>query len=355
MHTPALLSALSCFGVLISGKPSQDVEAFYNPMFNDYDESTDYTDDYHEYDMRGVHAGEHAGSGASGDGSGDGFRQSATDEVKFMQQESYDIPSDIPVILLRQMLINSGYHDQFMRKKRRRRSPQNQDTMDTDYDYGGEVYTDYGYNDASDYDNHDNVDYTDHDINTEPDEEFSGTHHFRGGVEQNFDIVFDDQSHDIDTIVSLVINHGCWCPKLEGHLHYGGKPLDDVDKACRDWSKCLHCTDIVGKCGTSKHEPQSTMTVVYTGTEYYCSETDNNPCTLEKCQCLLDWAVSTKAVIDVANAKVPNEDIYTDVDIGQCKIQHQKRNTTRPVSQAAAAADGGSEEFRLNHAGELIC
>ena len=69
------------------------------------------------------------------------------------RQQTYDIPTDIPVILLRQMLINSGYHEHMSKKKRRRRQLFYQDTLSSDYDYNQlpnyDRYVDYG--------NHNNI------------------------------------------------------------------------------------------------------------------------------------------------------------------------------------------------------
>ena len=181
--------------------------------------------------------------------------------------------------------------------------------------------------------------------------------HFRGGVQQNFDITFDENSMDIDTIISFVINHGCWCPKIEGHDHHEGKPLDEMDRSCRDWSKCTHCAGLVGGCASSDEPKPDTFNVIYTGSEYYCNDEGNSACAFDMCQCSLDWAVSLKSIIDESNARVPNEE-YQNVAQDMCHVKRQrgsqkKKNKSNNGTDVFLTPDDNSGQFRGHM--DLIC
>jgi len=335
------LCTLAVQNIFVTGKP-QNIQHFYSDYFQDNNQDQQGQND-------GLVVDQYAEYVDYGSGSGDISDRDIADS--FMQQ-TYDIPTDIPVILLRQMLINSGYHEHMSKKKRRRRQLFYQDTLSSDYDYNQlpnyDRYVDYG--------NHNNIQMY------PEDPEFSGDSnsvHFRGGIQQNFDINFDENSMDIDTIVSFVINHGCWCPKIEGHDHHEGKPLDEMDRACRDWSKCIHCSGLVGGCASSDEEKPETFKVVYTGSEYYCSDEENSSCGFDLCQCSLDWAVSLKSVIDFNNAKVPNEE-YQNVAKDQCHVKRPRgdnfggnKKKNRNSTDVFLTPDDENRQFRGQM--DLIC
>ena len=50
------------------------------------------------------------------------------------------------------------------------------------------------------------------------------------------------------TDVDAIVNHGCWCGKLNlFHPHYsflgGSEPVDELDELCKDWFQTRHCND----------------------------------------------------------------------------------------------------------------
>jgi len=54
-------------------------------------------------------------------------------------------------------------------------------------------------------------------------------------------------------------NHGCWCSKMNPeNLHFIGDPVDELDKACKDWIHARNCLNQEGSCKhTSKAFYQS--------------------------------------------------------------------------------------------------
>lgn len=344
----------SSLAVVANGKP-QNVEQFYSDYFQDNNQQDQVASDIDG----GVQADTYDEYTDYGSGSGD-FERDASDIAENFMHQSYDIPSDIPVILLRQMLINSGYHEH-MTIKRRRRQAFYQDNMSSDHDYDNmpnyDRYVDYGTDHVPMFpDEHTNEEEGsgEDDFGEDP-----NAAQFRGGIQQNFDITFDDNSMDIDTIISYVINHGCWCPKIEGHEHHEGKPLDEMDKSCQHWSKCIHCTGLVGGCASTDDAKPDTFNVIYTGSEYYCNDEQNSACAFDLCQCSLDWAVSLKTVIDESNASIPND--YQNVSQDMCHVKRQrgqsggKKKTEKHMNgtDVFLTPDDNSSQFRGQM--DLIC
>lgn len=80
---------------------------------------------------------------------------------------------------------------------------------------------------------------------------------------------------------------------------YKGRPLDYVDKSCRDWITCNHCNkNLDSTCdGTESYSVQFSSST----NTYSCASESNNSCAEARCQCdlnLVDSIISTVSGLD---------------------------------------------------------
>ena len=65
-----------------------------------------------------------------------------------------------------------------------------------------------------------------------------------------------------DTEWDLILNHGCWCSKLNPILEWektGGAAVDKLDEICKSWFQSRHCNDqlVEGSCYSLKQQRNS--------------------------------------------------------------------------------------------------
>lgn len=63
----------------------------------------------------------------------------------------------------------------------------------------------------------------------------------------------DDGSGSMYITAEDIVDYGCWCSRIPNLIQYnstshaeshGGKPLDAIDRVCRDWFKCQKCVTL---------------------------------------------------------------------------------------------------------------
>lgn len=82
-------------------------------------------------------------------------------------------------------------------------------------------------------------------------------------------------------------SHGCWCPKVTLGTSIGGTPETDLDRICRDWSKCENCRSKDASCEASATE--SIRVFLDTdNADYECL--GGNRCNKNWCECLATLA-----------------------------------------------------------------
>jgi len=123
---------------------------------------------------------------------------------------------------------------------------------------------------------------------------------------------FFESYNDQELYHKVTNSYGCWCPALNTQFHnvpFKGRPLDDIDSACREWMTCRHCnvkinnTDCTGNEGYTilMHEDNG---VVGCGKQDICSKS--------RCECDLHLAERVTELLNTFG-DLPSDNL----DVGQ--------------------------------------
>ena len=118
---------------------------------------------------------------------------------------------------------------------------------------------------------------------------------------------------DDSTWVELLLEHGCWCAKLDpdsSQIALGGPTqVDELDAICKKWAQSRSCTRLSGNsCSSYNHQQASMlhyeMEYVYGLNDAICPDTD--ACLSETCQVdmfyvkeLVEWKENNNQFIPV--------------------------------------------------------
>jgi len=156
------------------------------------------------------------------------------------------------------------------------------------YDYDREVMEGFGDSFKGWQDNWETLDYSD-----EYSEAFVGQADLGQPLEE---------ADDIKSIIADIKNHGCWGSVHDADTNFKGKrghPVSSLDFQSRQFSRCRHCNKIHGPC--AEQDLNKEIFLKWNGQEYICPVAMNS-CDYEICNCALDWAINSKALIDEIGA-----------------------------------------------------
>merc|ERR1712179_329565 len=102
-----------------------------------------------------------------------------------------------------------------------------------------------------------------------------------------------------DGVMDQIGDYGCWCPKMLSLVQYaprGGRPVDAIDRICKEWAKCRHCNKFSGCDGdVVDYTPTLTLDPVTITVGYQCL--NMNECTTNVCQCDNEYALKLSILL----------------------------------------------------------
>lgn len=117
--------------------------------------------------------------------------------------------------------------------------------------------------------------------------------------------VEDPPNNMILDTVSLIINHGCWCSKLNFDNNYNGIPLgfqpfDDLDKICQEWFHARNCNRGSGHgCDKDVLEISALSELTYHIDSDGCRSVENpsatDLCSVSTCKIDVSYALKVRA------------------------------------------------------------
>lgn len=132
-------------------------------------------------------------------------------------------------------------------------------------------------------------------------------------------LVLDNSQHFVN-----VLNHGCWCQKLDPNSNHdmlgGYDTVDDLDRICKQWFTARRCIQ--------NHEGPGGSCLNYNGGLYQvdgdkCSKKDNDECEQDSCKIDLEYSSRISAFLSSTSNFLAN----TPTD---CPVAH---NSINPVQQ----------------------
>merc|ERR1712156_603438 len=165
--------------------------------------------------------------------------------------------------------------------------------------------------------------------------------------------------NDLSNFPTEIFDHGCWCGKLNAlpSAGLGGKPVDDLDQLCKDWTKARRCSRLSGATCESASALTGNYQVEYdfaggaTGTQL-CP--DSNACLLETCQIdsyyinlIKAWRTANPGTFTPdSNPTCENHGVMTRF------TREQFQTTARPIDQGAI--DNALSDAGVDNTGKAI-
>lgn len=146
---------------------------------------------------------------------------------------------------------------------------------------------------------------------------------------QNFNFaglsVLSELFNNSTTNVYQLINHGCWCSKIDptrSTQNLGGSnTVDSIDEICKSWFQCRHCNEYLvgGEC-YQIDDIENYMYQIEGSTQACTLDTLNNRSACESSSCIIDlhYASQIQNYIENDLAGVFNNFEITDSDFTTC-------------------------------------
>ena len=92
-------------------------------------------------------------------------------------------------------------------------------------------------------------------------------------------------------------DYGCWCKHLYTGNGWKGRPVDEVDEICRQWSKCRKCEEITQCEGDLDLNYTPTIAFDFATLTLVTTCDDMNECTTNRCECDLFHVAKLSEII----------------------------------------------------------